>query len=284
MIIDIHSHMINQNFDINTFKHNFTTKMFFLRLQTKNYEQYYAKMSCQIEESKVDKAVICALEGALTCSNNEQSAKICEENKNFLFGANLNPYDDDIENKFKKVIDDNAVLIKILPSFQNIDLTDKRCYKFYELLKEYNIPLLVHTGIEHTIKGGNQEFNNPLRVENALKTGVKVICAHLGAKLNFWEKDYFELWCNLARKYENLYGDLSAMIWFYRKDYLKKLLKDKELCQKLLFGSDYPCYPYINLKKDANIFDDWYDMFKNLGFDESIFLRAQTILRLNKSA
>ncbi len=280
MIIDIHSHMINSNFDIKTFKHNFTTKMFFLRLKTKNYEQYYEKMSQSLEKSKVDKAVICAIENVITCANNEQCVKICAENKNFLFGANLNPYDNDLENKFKKVIEENAVLIKILPSYQNVDLADKRCFKFYELLKEYNIPLLVHTGIEHTIKGGNQDLNNPIRLNAALNAGVKVIAAHLGAKLNFWEKDYFECWCNLARKYENLYGDLSAMIWFYRKSYLKKLLKDKELCQKLIFATDYPCYPYINLKANSNIFDDWYNMFKDLGFEESIFNRGEKLLKL----
>lgn len=281
MIIDIHSHMINKNFDLKTYKHNFTTKMFFLRLQTKNFEQYYQKMSTSLTESKVDKAVLCAIENVVTCSNNEQTAQICANNPNFLYGANLNPLDKDIEKKFNQALKDKAVLVKILPSYQNIDLSDKKCINFFEMLKDSNMPLLVHTGIEHTIKGGNQDLNNPDRLELAAKIGVKVIAAHCGVKLNFWEKDYFENWCNLARKYENFYGDLGAMILFYRHDYLKKLKNNKELSSKLLFATDFPCYPYINLnKKQDNIFNDWYDCFISLGFNDEIFKKAKNLIKV----
>ena len=148
------------------------------------------------------------------------------------------------------------------------------------MLKENNMPLLVHTGIEHTIKGGRQDLNNPTRLELAAKTGVTVIAAHCGTKLNFWEKDYFDSWCKLAEKYENFYGDLSAMILFYRKDYLKKLMKNNFLRSKLVFGSDFPCYPYINLNKNQdNIFDDWYNCFKSFGFEDDIFTRAEKLIK-----
>ena len=272
--------MINKNFDLSSYKHNFTTKMFFLRLQTKNYNEYYEKMSLSLEKSNVDKAVLCAIENVVTCSNNEQTAQICRENENFLYGANLNPYDKDIEQAIEKAIQDKAVLVKILPSFQNIDLSSKRCIPFFELLKEHNIPLLVHTGIEHTIKGGNQDFNSPERLELAAKLGVKIIAAHCGTKLNFWEKDYFDIWCKLAHKYENFYGDLGAMILFYRRDYLKKLRKDNFLQSKLLFATDFPCYPYINLnKKQDNIFNDWYNCFKSFGFEDDIYSRAEKLIK-----
>ena len=280
MIIDIHSHMINKNFDLKTYKHNFTTKMFFLRLQTRNFEEYYKKMSTSLAKSKVDKAVLCAIDNVVTCSNNEQTMQICSQNPDFLYGANLNPFDDDIEEKFNNALKNKAVLIKILPSYQNIDLSDKRCVNFFEMLKENNMPLLVHTGIEHTIKGGRQDLNNPTRLELAAKTGVTVIAAHCGTKLNFWEKDYFDSWCKLAEKYENFYGDLSAMILFYRKDYLKKLMKNNFLRSKLVFGSDFPCYPYINLNKNQdNIFDDWYNCFKSFGFEDDIFTRAEKLIK-----
>lgn len=280
MIIDIHSHMINKNFDLSSYKHNFTTKMFFLRLQTKNYDEYYEKMSLSLEKSNVDKAVLCAIENVVTCSNNEQTAQICKENSNFLYGVNLNPYDNDIELKFKKALEDKAVLVKILPSFQGIDLSSDKCIPFFELLKEYDMPLLVHTGIEHTIKGGNQDLNSPNRLKLAAKMGIKIIAAHCGTKLNFWEKDYFDIWCSFAKEYENFYGDLSAMILFYRRDYLKKLRKDNFLQSKLLFATDFPCYPYINLnKKQDNIFDDWYNCFKSFGFEDDIYSRAEKLIK-----
>ncbi len=283
MIIDIHSHMINKNFNLNKFKHNFTTKMFFLKLKVRNYQEYYKKMTNSLNESPIDKTVLCAIENTWCCSDNKQTAEICKNNPNFLYGTNLNPTDKEIENKVEQEIKNNAVLVKIIPSFQNIDLSDKNCSLFFEILKENKLPLLVHTGIEHTVKGGNQELNNPKKLEPAAKNGNIIIAAHCGSKLNFWERDYFDEWSKLAYKYENFYGDLSAMIPFYRKDIIKKLLKDKTLCSKLIFGTDFPSYPFPNINKHnikENIFSDWYYFFKEIGFDNDIFNRAEKILNL----
>lgn len=281
MIIDIHSHMINPDFDLEKIKFNYTTRMFFLRLKTRNFSQYFEKFSSSLKESKVDKTVIVALENTILSSNNEQTIEICKKNDNFLYGANLNPLDKDIETKFRSAIEDKAVLIKVLPSFQDVDLADKRCMPFYEMLKENNMPLLVHTGLEHTLKNSKQQLNNPVKLESAAKLGVKIICAHCGAKLHFYEKCYFQEWKNLALKYENVYGDLSGMILFYRKSYLKKILRDDSIKSKVLFGSDYPAYPYLNLFKDNdNIFDDWYYTFEKLGFDDDFFSRGNKLLRL----
>lgn len=280
MIIDIHSHMINKNFDINTFKSNFTTKMFLLRLQTRNFDEYYKRMSGELKQSKVQKAVLCAIENVDVCSNNKQTIEICKNNPDFLYGANID-FNSNIESQVKNALENNAVLIKVLPSFQNVDLSDKKYVPFFELLKENNLPLLVHTGIEHTIKGGNQELNNPNKLELASKMGVKIICAHCGAKLNFWEKCYFENWFKLIKKYDNVFGDLSAMILFYRKSYLDKILKSEFLKSKVIFGTDFPCYPYINMSKNSNIFDDWYNMFEKIGFDKNFFNKGAQILNLS---
>lgn len=271
--------MINKNFDINTFKSNFTTKMFLLRLQTRNFDEYYKRMSGELKQSKVQKAVLCAIENVDVCSNNKQTIEICKNNPDFLYGANID-FNSNIESQVKNALENNAVLIKVLPSFQNVDLSDKKYVPFFELLKENNLPLLVHTGIEHTIKGGNQELNNPNKLELASKMGVKIICAHCGAKLNFWEKCYFENWFKLIKKYDNVFGDLSAMILFYRKSYLDKILKSEFLKSKVIFGTDFPCYPYINMSKNSNIFDDWYNMFEKIGFENDFFTKSAKILRL----
>lgn len=273
--------MLNPNFDLDKLKFNFTIRMFFLRLKIKNFSQYKEKFSKNLKESIVNKTVLVALENTMLNSNNEQTIEICNQNENFLYGANLNPLDSDIEAKFQTALDNKAVLVKILPSFQNVDLANKKCMPFFEMLKENNMPLLVHTGLEHTLKSSRQELNRPGKLENAAKLGIKIICAHCGTKLFFHEKCYFDEWKTLARNYENVYGDLSAMILFYRKPYLKKLLKDKTLSSKVLFGTDYPAYPHINLCKDNdNIFDDWYNTFDKMGFDHDFFTRGTKLLRL----
>lgn len=280
MIIDIHSHMINPDFCLDKMNFNYTTRMFFLRLKISNYQQYYEKFSRSLSESSIDKAVLVALENTILCSNNQQTVEICKQNKNFLYGANLNPLDADIEDKFNTALNNNAVLVKILPSFQDVDLSDKKCIPFFEMLKENNLPLLVHTGLEHTLKNSKQYLNDPKKLENAAKLGVKIICAHCGTKLHFYENCYFEDWKNLARKYENVYGDLSGMILFFRKSYLKKILKDHSLKSKVVFGSDFPAYPFINMRKDRdNIFQDWYETFEEIGFNEEFFTRGDKLIK-----
>lgn len=281
MIIDIHSHMINPDFNLDKINFNYTTRMFFLRLKISNYQQYFEKFSKSLSESQVDKAVLVALENTILCSNNQQTVEICKLNKNFLYGANLNPLDADIEHKLKNAINNNAVLVKILPSFQNVDLSDKKCIPFFEMLKEYDLPLLMHTGLEHTLKNSKQGLNNPAKLESAAKIGVKIICAHCGTKLHFYEKCYFEEWKKLARNHENVYGDLSGMILFFRKSYLKKILKDDILKSKVVFGSDFPAYPFISIHKNRdNIFQDWYETFGKIGFAEEFFTRGNKLLKL----
>lgn len=281
MIIDIHSHMINPDFCLDKMNFNYTTRMFFLRLRVSNYKEYFEKFSRSLSESRVDKAVLVALENTILCSNNQQTVEICKQNKNFLYGANLNPLDADIEDKFNTALNNNAVLVKILPSFQDVDLSDKKCIPFFEMLKEYDLPLLVHTGLEHTLKNPKQYLNDPKKLDTAAKLGVKIICAHCGTKLHFYEKCYFEAWKNLARNYENVYGDLSGMILFFRKSYLKKILKDDIIKSKVVFGSDFPAYPFMSFSKNKdNIFQDWYETFEEIGFDEEFFTRGNKLLKL----
>lgn len=281
MIIDIHSHMINPDFCLDKMNFNYTTRMFFLRLKTTNFSQYFEKFSRGLKESKIDKTVLIALENTILNSNNEQTVELCKQNEEFLYGANLNPLDTDIEDKLNTAIKNNAVLVKILPSFQDVDLSDKKCIPFFEMLKENNLPLLVHTGLEHTLKNSKQHLNDPRKLENAAKIGVKIICAHCGTKLYFYEKCYFEEWKRLASSYENVYGDLSGMILFFRKSYLKKILKDETLMSKVVFGSDFPAYPFINMSKGMdNIFDDWYETFIKVGFNEEFFTRGSKLLKL----
>ena len=95
------------------------------------------------------------------------------------------------------------------------------------------------------------------------------------------EKNYFREWKELALKYENVYGDLSAMInpvqWFN----LKTILKDSVLKNKVLFGTDYPAFPVIPFKKlSNNIFIDCYNYFEKIGFDSTIYTNAEKVLNL----
>ena len=247
-----------------------------------DFDNYLKKLLQQLSLSKIDKTVLIGIENNNICANNVQVMDICKKYPDkFLCGVNLNPYDENIEEQIQNVVKNKAVLVKIIPSYQNIDLSDKKCITFFELLKQNNLPLLVHTGIEHSLSGKNQDLNNPIRLETAANIGVKIICAHCGGRMFLHEKNYFNEWKKLALKYENVYGDLSAMInpvqWFN----LKSILKDSILKQKVLFGTDYPAFPIMPFKKSfGNVFIDCCDYFEKIGFDSTIYTNTEKVLGL----
>lgn len=79
-----------------------------------------------------------------------------ESNEKILFGASVHPYDDKFEDRVSKYIDEGAVLLKWLPSAQQIDLSHPKVAKALKFLarKRANgkvLPLLLHCGPEYAI-------------------------------------------------------------------------------------------------------------------------------------
>ena len=280
MLIDIHTHLVNKNF-IKSKKINLAAKLMLKKCEYTNFDDYIKNFLKQLTKSKLDKTVLIGIENSPICAGNAQVYDVCKAHSQFLFGVNLNPYDADIENKIQNAVKNDAVLVKVLPSYQNINLADEKCIPFFELLEQNNLPLIVHTGIEHTLPTKNQDLNNPLRLEKAAKIGVKIICAHCGGRMFLHEKNYFDEWSKLALKYENVYGDLSAMINPVQNFNLKNILKNDILKHKVIFGTDYPAFPVIPFQKSSNnIFIDCYNYFEKIGFDSTIYTNAEKVLNL----
>ncbi len=131
-----------------------------------------------------------------------------------LLGASVHPYDPDFKTRVKKMIDQGAVLIKWLPSAQQIDLADPRVLAALKYLATarngYPLPLLLHVGPEYAIpssnfrtssydylswnlwdiirnllRGSKRWFRPNIRkmkknLENALHEGALIIFAHCG--------------------------------------------------------------------------------------------------------
>ena len=71
-------------------------------------------------------------------------------------GASVHPYDPAFATRVKECVDDDAVLLKWLPSAQQIDLADERVVGALKLLARAcpggrPLPLLLHVGPEHAI-------------------------------------------------------------------------------------------------------------------------------------
>ncbi len=241
-----------------------------------------------------------------------------DKKKKKFFGASVNPNRKDWEEELERVAEQGAVLIKWIPSAQDIDPADNKHEAFYKKMIELKLPLLCHTGVEHTIPCAGvalkdkveekkrvdklQALNHPELLKTALDAGVTVIAAHCGIPLevkdigySIYETSYPVLREMMnSRKYENLYADISAFVVNedMRLEYVKKVLKELPH-EKLMFGTDLPCLPMTlsSIKNgkfgfwkslDAfftlNLLDRHYKALKYFGFEDCVFENTEKVL------
>lgn len=140
--------------------------------------------------------------------------KLKNDSDKVLLGASVHPYDPIFESRVKHCVDNGAVLLKWLPSAQQINLADKRvvnAMKFLATVKNGKpLPLLLHVGPEYAIPSTDErtltydfmcwstieKVRNWFRfgkrwytpqveeiknnIEEALKAGAIIIFAHCG--------------------------------------------------------------------------------------------------------
>jgi predicted TIM-barrel fold metal-dependent hydrolase len=258
-----------------------------------------------IEESLLDRVVLLALDApysedgtldtthnTVVCTNGYVAA-LSGSNRKTLFGASVHPYRTDALEELQRCIDTGACLVKWVPSAQNIDPRNERCLPFYDMLAAHRLPLLCHTGCEHTLAGRRNELNDPTRLLPALKRGVTVIAAHCGARMLLHERSYFDAWCRLALEHEGCFGDISAFVIPTRMHLLARIIRDERLVSKVLYGSDFPGFPdlasclfkigfrrTLALKREQNPINRSLRVLQELGLPDSVFSRAGGLLRV----
>jgi uncharacterized protein len=184
-----------------------------------------------------------------------------------LFGASVNPHRQDSITVLNQMKDAGAVLIKLLPSAQNIDLTDPNHTDFFKEMATLDLPLLCHVGVEHTVlpKANDllsQRLNDPKRLEALLRLNVKVIAAHCALPafkhdLSILPDSYEDLH-RLHLKYPDLlYADLAAFFIPFSSLRPKGAVQVKRdfPMQCLVFGSDFPMLPFPLLGGHATHMD-----------------------------
>jgi predicted TIM-barrel fold metal-dependent hydrolase len=252
----------------------------------------------------IDKAVVLAFDavhdrdGRLDVENthlyvtNDYVCELVRENPRFLFGASIHPYRKDAVAELQRCINRGAVLLKWLPIVQDFNPADERCLPLYEALAQYRLPLLCHTGGERALPNLRPEFADPALLVPALERGVIVIAAHCGTRSKRREPDYLPTFMRMAREYELLYGDTSALNLPTRNYAYDAILNDDVVRTKLLHGSDWPILALppvgrLGIAEATSLLlgeSNWMrrDVLikQKLGFDEAYWHRAATVLRI----
>jgi hypothetical protein len=208
----------------------------------------------------------------------------------FLPAVSIHPARADAFDELDRCLAGGAVLLKILPNCQNIDCNDRRYAKFWERVAAARLPLLAHTGGEHTLRVFRPDLQNPRVLELPLQCGVTCIAAHMAGKGGLFDRDHFDGLVAMMHRYDNLYGDISAFNIPSRSKHFRECLE----LERVVHGSDYPVpvlghwawlrglidWPTLRQCDCAgNLLERDYQLKRAIGFPEEVFTRIGQLLR-----
>jgi predicted TIM-barrel fold metal-dependent hydrolase len=225
---------------------------------------------------------------------NDVVLDLAEAHPEFLAGVSIHPARADALDELERCLARGAVLMKCLPNCQNINPSDVRYRPFWERMAAARLPLLAHTGGEHTVPIVNAKLSNPKLLRLPLECGVTVIAAHCATKSGPLGPDYFDDFVAMLAEFPNLYGDISAMVSLNRCAQLRNCLRP-EIAPRILHGSDFPvpvfghrlwlqgCLDWSafrSAQKISNPLERDWRFKKALGFADEVRTRAAGLIRL----
>ncbi len=265
-IIDMHCHIagigaggsgcwisprMQNNFRFKIYLHSFgVTKQ---ELMEKGDGLVGDRMAASLTQSKyVHQAVVLALDGVVDGAGNldtnrsevyvpdEFVADVCARHTNLWFGASVNPYRPDALARLDWAKAHGAVLVKWIPPVMAINPDDPKLIPFYKKMVELKLPLLSHTGEEHSFSRAAANFGDPEKLRLPLSLGVTVVAAHIASSANYGGERGPDRLARLMREYPNLYTDISALTQINKSGYLKESLMKPEFAGRLVYGTDFP--------------------------------------------
>ena len=225
---------------------------------------------------------------------NEYVLRLGKKHPELLPAISIHPARQDALDELNRCLAAGAVMMKCLPNCQNIDCNDRRFTRFWERMAEAGLPLLAHTGGEHTLPIVRKEFSDPRTLILPLECGVKVIAAHCATKSGLTDPEYFHLFAEMTRRFPNLYGDNSAFTVPIRGRHVPECTRSP-LVERIIHGSDFPVpvyghFPWLRGFIDWKTFRRWeaepnvlerdYQIKRAMGFPPETFTRLWTLLRL----
>ncbi|MHC4322078.1 MAG: amidohydrolase family protein [Planctomycetota bacterium] len=164
--------------------------------------------------------------------------------------------------------------VKWLPNAMNFDPAYYTSAPFLKKMAEKGMILLVHTGYEEslTVYDDHQKYGNPMRLRQALNLGVTVVMLHCGGATNKNDVDYpygssseedqnFMLFKEMMQeeKYKGqLFGEIASLTIPGFQDILFDILKDENLHNRIVNGSDYPLTAINKLKPTKALYKAGY--------------------------
>ena len=228
---------------------------------------------------------------------NDYVLGLARDYKEFIPAVSIHPARPDAIEELHRCLEQGAAMMKCLPNCQNINCNDSKFKPFRNLMAETGLPLLAHTGGEHTLQVVNADYADPETLRLPLECGVNVIAAHAATGSGPFDPDYVPTLIRLMREFQNLYADTSALNVPTRSYGLRPCLENELLASRVVHGSDYPVPTspawawvrglidsdqWASLKRINNPIEQDYETKVAAGFPDSHFTRINTLLRTAK--
>ena len=225
---------------------------------------------------------------------NDYVLNLAKQHPEFLPAVSIHPARTDAIEELERCLAAGAVMMKCLPNCQNINCNDRRFTRFWERMAEAKLPLLAHTGGEHTLPVIRPQYADPRFLALPLECGVNVIAAHCATKSGFTDPEYFHIFAGMTRRFANLYGDTSAFNVPFRGRHVPECLREP-LLERMVHGSDYPVpvhghwawmrgfvnwQTFRRWERHANVIERDYQLKVAMGFPAESFTRISKLLRL----
>lgn len=272
--IDTHTHLLSREVRFDRLFDKVAVRFFAenlgvdpARLKQHPWEAYVQAMAKAVRESRyVDKTCLFGVDARVDRKGREihRDKTVCATNdavvevagrypEQFIPFLSVNPLRPDALELIDEYVEKGCAGAKFLQNYWHVDLNHEALIPYYEKLRDLKLPLVIHIGSEYTIES-EKRYEGANMLELPLRTGVTVIAAHMGLgqinhKLRPWrnlsknpawfDQDYFQI-LEMLEEYDNLYGDLAAMLIPLRARALPHLASQKQVHHKILFGTDYP--------------------------------------------
>jgi uncharacterized protein len=225
---------------------------------------------------------------------NDYVLKLARAHTEFLPAVSIHPARPDALEELERCLAAGAVMMKCLPNCQNINCNDRRFTRFWERMAQARLPLLAHTGGEHTLPVVRPEFADPRSLTLPLECGVTVIAAHCGTKSGLFDPEYFHVFADMTRRFPNFYGDTSAFTVPIRGRHVPECLREP-LASRMVHGSDYPVPVFGHFawlrgyagwktfrrwERQPNVLERDYQLKLAMGFAPESFTRIRRLLRI----
>jgi uncharacterized protein len=272
------------------------------------------RLAERLQKSRhVGRAVVLALDGAVDANGdldrsrteiyvpNEFVAAEVAKHSNLLFGASVNPYRKDALQRLEWAKAHGAVLVKWLPSIQHINPADPALTPFYDKLVELHLPLLTHTGSEHSFTLAEDQLCDPERLRLPLQRGVTIIAAHAATTGTYEGERSIDRLARLMAEFPNCYADISSLTQINKHNDLGAVLSRPEFSGRLLYGTDYPLVAmnvlvspqyYVGrlswrqryaIGRVENVWDRDVALKQALGMPTDVWTRAERVLPLARA-